>query len=95
MQAALRFLREHVNTFYRIIDANIAHCKEASPFLPFIEDLTTTPSDALIDQRLLAVLVATFKTDIQGNFLPETDKYPPTNEMMTPLSCALCYALYS
>ena len=60
----------------------IAYCKEASPFLPFVEDPTITPSDEIIDQHLLAVFVASFKNDVQGNFLPETLKYPPTNEMM-------------
>ena len=76
------FLREHSNSFFRIISASIAHLKDASPFIPFVEDPSSVPSDAIIDEHLLSVFVSSFKNDILGQYLPETDKYPPTNESM-------------
>ena len=43
------FMREHANAFFRIISANVAHKKDASPFKPFIEDPASLPSDIIID----------------------------------------------
>ena len=74
-----RFLQEHSTSFFHIISENVAHKRESSPFQPFIDDPTSSPSDLLIDQHLLAVFVASFQNDIQGNYIPETHAYPPIN----------------
>ena len=82
------FMREHANAFFRIISANVAHKKDASPFKPFIEDPTSLPSDIIIDQHLLSVYVASFSNDVSG-YAPETLKYPPTNEDMLKIPPSL------
>ena len=71
-----------MNNFYRIVSANLAHKKEESPFLKYIENTPVPPPDSLIDEHLLSVFVASFQNNIQGRHLPETGKYPPTNERM-------------
>lgn len=76
------FLREHSNSFFQIILANVAHLKESSPFKPFIDDPTYIPSDIIINKRPLSVFVASFQNYIQGNYIPETYKYPPINKTM-------------
>ena len=54
------FMREHSHSFFRIISANIAHYKDASPFHPFVEDPSNIPSDTIIDEHLLSVFIASF-----------------------------------
>ena len=52
--------------FFRIIAANIAHPKDVSPLLPFVEDASSIPSDDIIDEHLLTVFVTSFKNDLLG-----------------------------
>ena len=80
------FLKEHGNSFFRIISANISINKDASPFLPALNDTKTPLSEDIIDEHLLAVYIRSHQNDIPGGPLPDTNNYPPTNEtmMITP-----------
>ena len=75
------FTREHANSFYRIIMANLSSFKDASPFISFMSDEITTPSEDIINEKLLTVFNNYHSTDVFG-VLPQLNKFPPTNETM-------------
>ena len=76
------FLKEHGDSFFRIISANLSIHKEASPFLPSLKDTSIPLSEDIVDENLLAVYVCSHQNDISGSPMPETNNYPPTNEIM-------------
>ena len=77
------FLKEHSNSFFRIISASLSIHKDNSYFLPFLTNTSTdTPTGKDIDKHLLSVYVNGHQNDVPGNLMPETSKYPPTNEGM-------------
>ena len=79
------FLHDHVETFSRIIAANIASRKDDSVFLKAMNK-GSIPSDIELDQFLISVFTTRFKNDIPDKCLPIKNKYPPTNEdiLVTP-----------
>ena len=84
------FLKEHGNSFFRIISADLSIRKDASFFLPSLNDPTNhTFTDELIDTHLLATFIRSHQNDIVGGPMPETGKYPPTNEAMMVTSPTL------
>ena len=76
------FLNEHSHSFFRIISANLSIHKEASVFLPSLNDSTIQLDEKIIDEHLLMVYTRSHQNDIPGNPMPETGKYLPTNEAM-------------
>ena len=76
------FLKEHGNSFLRIISANLSIHKDASPFMQsLIDPVNNIPTDELIEEHILQIYGGTHGNDVPG-YMPETSKYPPTNEAM-------------
>lgn len=77
------FLNEHGNSFFRIISANLFIHKDNSVFLPSLNYPDNHPlDDNIITNNLLSVFVRSHQNDVPGAPIPETNKYPPTNETM-------------
>ena len=77
------FLKEHGNSFFRIISASLTIRKEASVFLPSLNNPAETPlSNEIIDAHLLAVYIRSHLNDNPAAPMPETRKFPPTNATM-------------
>ena len=77
------FLKEHGNSFFRIISASLTIRKEASVFLPSLNNPAETPlSNEIIDTHLLAVYIRSHLNDNPEAPMPETRKFPPTNATM-------------
>ena len=77
------FLKEHMNPMVRIISADIAARGKLSAFAPALEDpVSNMLSNEVIDEHLLMPYAHRHKNSVAGNLLPETNKYPPSNEMM-------------
>ena len=77
------FLKEHGNSFFRIISANLSMHLDNSVFLPALNDPDNHPiSDEIITQDVLEVFIRSHQNDLPGNPMPETNRYPPTNETM-------------
>ena len=53
-----------------------------SIFLPSLSDTSIALSNELIDKHLLPTFIRSHQNDLAGNPMPETRKYPPTNEAM-------------
>ena len=81
------FLKEHGNSIFRIISANLSVHKENSVFLSTLNDPANHPlSNEIITNHILMVYVRSHHNDLPNGPMPETDKYPPTNAtmMITP-----------
>ena len=77
------FLQEHGNSFFRIISANLSVNKDNSVFLPSLSDPVNHPmDDTITSSDILAVYIRSHQNDLSGSPMPETGKYPPTNETM-------------
>ena len=84
------FLKEHGNSFFKIISADLSIRKDTSAFLPFLNDPTKPITNEFIDNSLLPIFIRSHINDIVGNPMPETKKYPPTNETMMVMPPTLC-----
>ena len=77
------FLKEHADSFFRIISANLQIHKEESVFLPLLNETgDDVLDDDVLDEHLLQIYYNSHQNDLPGNYLPETDKYKPLNESM-------------
>ena len=77
------FLKEHGNSFYRIIIAIFFVHKDNSVFLPTLDDPTNQKlTDEVITRNILSVFVLIHQNDFPGAPMPETKKCPPVNETM-------------
>ena len=80
------FLQEHGLSFCRIVNADISVNKDASIFLKAMSDpIAHKLSNEQIDKHLLYVYMKSHLNDVDGSILPETNKFPPTNETMMKL----------
>jgi len=77
------FTQEHANSFFRIVSADLSIRKDASIYLPTLNDATNHPiTNEIIDANLLAVFSRSHQNDRPGCPMPCTRKFPPTNEAM-------------
>ena len=77
------FLKEHGNSFYRIIAANLSIHKDNSVFLAALNDPDNNKlDDEVITRDILSVFVRSHQNDLPGGPMPETGKYPPMNATM-------------
>jgi len=77
------FVKEHGNSFFRIVSADLSIRKNASIYLPTLNDPSNHPfSDEMIDTHLLSFFMRSHMNDLPGSPLPETGKFPPTNISM-------------
>ena len=77
------FLKEHGNSFFRIVSADLSIRKNASIFLPALNDLTNHPlTDEMLDTHLLGIFMRSHMNDLPGSPVPDTGKFPPNNESM-------------
>ena len=84
-------LKEHGNSFFYVILANLSVHKENIVFLTSLNDPANHPLDNdIITSDLLAVYIRIHQNDLPGSNMAETGKYPPTNETMMVVQPTLC-----
>ena len=77
------FLKEHGNSFYRIIAAHVSVNKDNSVFIPALNDPENHMlDDEIVTRDILSVFVRSHQNDLPGGPMPETSKYPPMNATM-------------
>ena len=77
------FIKEHGNSLFRIVSADLSIRKIASVFFPCLNYPVTNPlSDEMIDNNLSSVFIRSHMNDTPGAPTPETAKFPPTNKLM-------------
>lgn len=77
------FLKEHSNSFIRIILAKFLVNQDNSVFLPALNDTEKHPLDNdIITHDLLLVYSCMHQSDMPGSPMPETGKYPLMNDTM-------------
>ena len=77
------FTQEHVNSFFRIVLADLSIRKDASIYLPTLNDTTDHPiTKEIIDGNLLAVFSRSHQNDRPGCMMSCTRKFPSTHESM-------------
>ena len=77
------FCTEHGNSFFCIILAHLSVHGDSSIFLPALNDPSNNALDNdVITREIIAVYMRTHRNDLPGSPMPETRKYPHTNESM-------------
>ena len=76
------FLKEHGNAIYRIISADLSINKDTSIYLCALNDPLHILSNDIIDSDLLPCFIRSHSNSVVGAPMPETGKFPPTNETM-------------
>lgn len=77
------FLKEHGNSFSRIVAANVSLNKDNSVFIPKLYDPDNHPViNEIIRKDILSVFIRSHQNDLPGGPMSETGKYPTTNADM-------------
>ena len=67
------FLKEHGNSFYRIVAANVSVHKDNSVFLPTLNDPENHPlSNEIITKDILSIFIRSHQNDLPGGLMLET-----------------------